>query len=181
MSAVSVIEPLNEALCSCLETQDGRPSSELPPLTAKRSAHGGNACLRSVRRRTEFYLGRRQIANVIPLFISVCTVQALTQQPSSLERSTSSLVREEKKKKKSARKTGSARVHLSEMELPCCCWLADSPLRFSSRKVTCFRCGGAIYAGMLTPCAGRSRTANVGARSVTDRQTGRRTDGEGER
>ena len=53
----------------------------------------GKAYLRSAQRRTEFYLGRWQIANVIALFISVCTVQTpLTKPPSSLERSTQSLV-----------------------------------------------------------------------------------------
>lgn len=52
---------------------------------------------------------------------------------------------------------------------------------FSSSKVTCFRCSGAICAGVLAPCAGRSRTTNVGALSVTDRQTDRWIDGEGER
>lgn len=41
-------------------------------------------------------------------------------------------------------------------------------------KATCFRCGGAICAGMLAPCAGRRRTTNMGAPEC-DRQTGRQT------
>lgn len=41
-------------------------------------------------------------------------------------------------------------------------------------KATCFRCGGAICAGMLVPCAGRCRTTNMGAPEC-DRQTGRQT------